>query len=214
MADQPSHIAGGHLVVGPEGCRLIVAAVDLALKAADRDGVNVRGRSQWGAVEWLYAQARIVAGGQAGLVASGNDASVNAEASWSLDLAESEAWWTTSEAARFLGLTRGGVTAAIRRGELPATRHGRAWLVREADVRTARQGGGADGARVHGRVAGGPDRARRGCPGRCPQARRRPAWRTWLTGPWPPAACTRATATAGLSRAVPGAPGARRPSRR
>ncbi len=155
MADQqPSHIAGGHLVVGPEGCRLIVAALELAMRGAERNGVAYRGRSRWSDVEWLHAQARLVAQGEVAVVAAEN----TGEAFTAL-LPSSDATVSAAQAAQILGITRQAVGAAIRRGDLAARREAGRYVLAETDVRQYAAGRGNGGRRVPGHVAGGPDRA-------------------------------------------------------
>jgi excisionase family DNA binding protein len=46
---------------------------------------------------------------------------------------------TTQEAARLLKLTRKGILAAIRRGKLHATKHGRDWMVSDEEIERYRQ---------------------------------------------------------------------------
>jgi excisionase family DNA binding protein len=171
----PSHIDAGRLVLDARGAAMVAAALRIAAKAAGRDGVDVHGRTRWDDFSWLLKQADLVAGGTA---------TGTAESSWTLELPASDATWSTAQAAGLLGISVRAVVKAISAGRLPATRHGRAWVLREADVREfdGRRGAGNRGRRPPGllrergrpahvvdhRAADEPGPAHRGRPERRP----------------------------------------------
>jgi excisionase family DNA binding protein len=124
------------LTLTAKGCAMVSAALRLAAKAADLRGVDYRGRDRWDDFSWLLAQCDTVAATAAAPPAASGDAgSVNGARPWRLEVGPS-AIWSVAQAAGFLRCSRGAVTAAIRRGQLPATRVGlRAWALLETDVR-------------------------------------------------------------------------------
>lgn len=123
MTERPSAIVGDHLVLNRDGARLLLAALELAMSNAERNGVNARGRDRWDDVQWLAAQARTVAAGAAG----GTGGTV-----WRLDLGASDGTWSTRQAAALLKVTPRAVVKAIDAGDLPAERVGREWVAPRA----------------------------------------------------------------------------------
>jgi hypothetical protein len=126
MTARPSSIVGAHLVLDRRGAALVALALRIAGEAVGRDGMNYRGRAAYDDYSWVLAQAD--------LVASGSAASGTPGRAWRVEVGDS-AVWSTRQAARFLGLTPRGVVAAIGRGDRPAERVGRGWVLQESEVR-------------------------------------------------------------------------------
>ena len=145
---RPSVIAGEDLVLNRDGARLVVAALELALRQAGRDGLDVRKRAGWTDVEWLLASARAVAAGNT--PAAAGTAAGTAEGSFRVDLPDSapvQEMLTTAGAANLLGVTPRAVVKRIAAGRLPATRVGREWAISEWDapLRGGREAAMTDG---------------------------------------------------------------------
>ena len=159
--ERPSQIVAANLVLNQRGAVMLLAALDAALKLADRSGVDYQGRSAYSDVEWLRTQARLVAAGRTGPAGSADG---TAPRPFRLEVPSSDAIWSTRQAAALLRCTPRAVVKAIRAGHLPAERIDRTWVLREADVRAhaARDGrrDAADTDAVHPGAAG-PDGRRR-----------------------------------------------------
>ena len=118
MTERPSAIVAGQLVLTRRGAGMLLAALQLAMKHAERDAVSYQGRSQWDDVSWLREQARLVAEGRTG-PASADSADETVPVRFRVTLPGSEVIWGTRQAAELAGVTRRAVVAAIRRGDLP-----------------------------------------------------------------------------------------------
>ena len=156
MADRPSAIIGGSLVLDRRGAAMIAAALRLAAKAAGRNGIDYQGRAAYDDYAWLLAQAD--------LVAAGSPAGT-AEGTFRVDLPSSAGvpdLLTTAGAAAILGVSPRAVVKRIEAGTLPARRVGREWAITEYDVRRAarpdgrRRDAGRDVPGRLGRRAAGP----------------------------------------------------------
>lgn len=154
MTERPSAIVGDHLVLNRDGARLLLAALELAMSNAERNGVNARGRDRWDDVQWLAAQARTVAAGAAG----GTGGTV-----WRLDLGASDGTWSTRQAAALLKVTPAPWSRPSTPGTCPPRGSAASGLLRELDVRqyAGRRNGGRAGARTRAEAADKP-RADRG----------------------------------------------------
>lgn len=129
MTERPSRIVhgSGEVVLNAKGARLVLAALELALRTAP-PGYRFAVASGESDFAWLKHQCEVVASGDAG--------SGSAAVRWELDLESCDGTWSTGQAAGFLRVTPRAVVAAIERGDLEATRVGRrAWALREVDVR-------------------------------------------------------------------------------
>ena len=115
----------------PKGCAMVVVALELAARQAGAAGVNYKGRSQYDDFTWLLETCRA---GSAPGSAPGSDGGTTA-VRWTWTPADSDGTWSTRQAAVLLSCSPRAVVKAIRAGRLPATRNGREWVLREADVR-------------------------------------------------------------------------------
>jgi excisionase family DNA binding protein len=139
----------GRVVLGPDGVRMVTAAVELALRAAGRNGGAARVTDD---VAHLREVLRV-----AGLAGC---APVTAGVPWRLDLPASDVRVTVAQAAAIHRVSQAAIRKAIGAGRLPAERYGSRWLIRETDARqlqVRRQDGRRSGRPEH---AGGrgPDR--------------------------------------------------------
>ena len=167
MTERPSAIVAGQLVLTRRGAGMLLAALQLAMKHAERDAVSYQGRSQWDDVSWLREQARLVAEGRTG-PASADSADGTVPVPFRVTLPGSEVIWGTRQAAELAGVTRRAVVAAIRRGDLPATRVGREWVVRELEARqyAGRNGRGVEHTGTEARPGSAAGREDQRRPGR------------------------------------------------
>ena len=144
MTDPPAFRVHGEPCVRltPRGCRMVLAALDAALKLANRSGVDYRGRSQFGEFETLREVCRL--GAQPPSPTSGVSPDGTTPVPFRVTLPSSgpiPELLTTREAASILGITRRAVRKRITAGDLPARRYGRELLMLEYDVRHAARNG-------------------------------------------------------------------------
>jgi hypothetical protein len=159
MADRPSQIVGPGWVFVAEpgqllnrrGAEMFAAALRRIAALARTDGVDYRSRGRYDDFAWTLAQADTVAAGRAPVSADGNGGQ-----GWQLVMPSSAPvpeLLTTRQAAGIIGITPRAVAARIARGELPACKVGREWLVTEYDARHAARNGRADATASRGQPA-------------------------------------------------------------
>jgi hypothetical protein len=116
----------GRVVLGPDGVRLVLAAIEAAWRGqARRNG----GAVPTSDLAWLCASLAAASARGSAAATSGRR--------FTLAVPSSEATVTVAEAAAILHISGSAVRKPIKAGRLTARRHGGVWVLAEAEVRQA-----------------------------------------------------------------------------